>query len=46
MAEIRDLESDRHRFRGRLIAAGAFVFLGFALLAARLVCCRSSAMTS
>ncbi len=37
MAEIRDLESDRHRFRGRLIAAGAFVFLGFALLAARLV---------
>jgi penicillin-binding protein 2 len=37
MAEIRNLERDLHRFRGRLIAAGVFVLLGFALLGARLV---------
>ena len=37
MAEIRNIERDLHHFRGRLIAAGAFVLLCFALLAARLV---------
>jgi penicillin-binding protein 2 len=37
MAEIRNLERDLHHFRGRLIAAGAFVLLCFALLGARLV---------
>jgi penicillin-binding protein 2 len=37
MAEIRNLERDLHHFRGRLIAAAAFVLLCFALLAARLV---------
>ena len=37
MAEIRNLEREQHRFRTRLIAAGAFVVLCFALLGARLV---------
>ena len=37
MAEIRNIERDLHHFRGRLIAASAFVLLCFALLAARLV---------
>ena len=37
MAEIRNLEREQHRFRTRLIAAGAFVLLCFALLGARLV---------
>ena len=37
MAEIRNLERDLHHFRGRLIAAAAFVLLCFGLLAARLV---------
>ena len=37
MAEIRNLERDLHHFRWRLIAAGAFVLLCFALLGARLV---------
>ena len=37
MAEIRNIERDLHHFRGRLIAAAAFVLLCFGLLAARLV---------
>ena len=37
MAELRNLQRDLHHFRGRLIAAGAFVLLCFALLGARLV---------
>ena len=36
MAEIKNLENELDRFRLRLLAAGAFVLLGFALLAARL----------
>ena len=35
--ELKDLESELDRFRGRLLAAAAFVFLAFGLLAARLV---------
>jgi penicillin-binding protein 2 len=37
MTELRDVERDLSRFRGRLLAAAAFVLLAFALLAARLV---------
>ncbi|MFM8768785.1 MAG: penicillin-binding protein 2, partial [Rubrivivax sp.] len=37
MAEIRNLERDLHQFRGRLIAAAAFVLLCFGLLVARLI---------
>ena len=37
MNEIRDLEQEIGRFRGRLLAAAAFVLLAFSLLAARLV---------
>lgn len=37
MTELRDLERELDRFRGRLLAAAAFVLLAFALLAARLV---------
>jgi penicillin-binding protein 2 len=37
MTEIRDLESELGRFRGRLLAAAAFVLLAFGLLGARLV---------
>jgi len=37
MTEIRDLERELGRFRGRLLAAAAFVLLGFGLLLARLV---------
>lgn len=37
MTELRDLELELGRFRGRVLAAAAFVFLAFALLAARLV---------
>ncbi|MFO0273473.1 MAG: penicillin-binding protein 2 [Betaproteobacteria bacterium] len=37
MAEILNLERDLQHFSGRLIAAGAFVLLCFALLGARLV---------
>jgi penicillin-binding protein 2 len=34
---LKDLESELDRFRGRLLAAAAFVLLGFGLLLARLV---------
>ncbi|MFY9510158.1 MAG: penicillin-binding protein 2, partial [Rubrivivax sp.] len=37
MTELRDLEHELDRFRGRLLAAAAFVLLAFGLLAARLV---------
>jgi penicillin-binding protein 2 len=37
MTELRDLEFELGRFRGRVLAAAAFVFLAFALLTARLV---------
>ena len=37
MTEIRDLETELGRFRGRLLAAAAFVLLAFGLLGARLV---------
>ena len=37
MTEIRDLEQELSRFRGRILAAAGFVLLAFALLAARLV---------
>ena len=37
MTEIRDLETEMDRFRGRLLAAAAFVLLAFGLLGARLV---------
>ncbi|MBI5718210.1 MAG: penicillin-binding protein 2 [Burkholderiales bacterium] len=36
-AELRNLERELTRFHGRLLAAAAFVLLGFVLLAARLV---------
>ncbi len=37
MTELRDLEREMDRFRGRLLAAAVFVLALFALLAARLV---------
>ncbi|MCZ2439815.1 MAG: penicillin-binding protein 2 [Burkholderiales bacterium] len=37
MTELKDLERELGRFRGRLLAAAAFVLLAFALLALRLV---------
>ena len=37
MTELRDLEFELGRFRGRVLAAALFVFLAFSLLAARLV---------
>ncbi len=37
MTELRDLELELGRFRGRVLAAAAFVFLAFALLAGRLI---------
>lgn len=37
MTELKDIEQELSRFRGRLLAAAAFVLLGFALLGARLV---------
>ena len=37
MTELKDLERELGRFRGRLLAAALFVLLAFALLAARLV---------
>ena len=37
MTELRDVERDLGRFRGRLLAAAIFVLAAFALLAARLV---------
>ncbi len=37
MTEIKNLEHELDRFRGRLLAAVAFVLLGFGLLGARLV---------
>jgi penicillin-binding protein 2 len=37
MTELRDLEQEISRFRGRLLAAAALVLLAFGLLAARLV---------
>ncbi len=37
MTEIKDLDRELSRFRGRLLAAAAFVLLAFGLLAARLV---------
>jgi penicillin-binding protein 2 len=37
LTEIKDLEREIGRFRGRLLAAALFVLLAFALLAARLV---------
>jgi penicillin-binding protein 2 len=37
MTELKDLEQELDRFRGRLLAAAAFVLLAFGLLAARLV---------
>jgi len=37
MTELRDLEREIGRFRGRLFAAAAFVLLAFSLLTARLV---------
>jgi penicillin-binding protein 2 len=37
MTEIRDLEQEMGRFRGRLLAAAAFVLIAFSLLIARLV---------
>ena len=36
MAELKNLENELDRFRLRLIVAGAFVLLAFALLGARL----------
>ena len=36
MAELKNLEGELDRFRLRVIAAGVFVLLGFALLGARL----------
>jgi penicillin-binding protein 2 len=37
MTELRDVEQELSRFRGRLLAAAVFVLLAFSLLAARLV---------
>ena len=37
LTELRDLEQELGRFRGRLLAAAGFVLFGFALLVARLV---------
>ncbi|MDE2612083.1 MAG: penicillin-binding protein 2 [Burkholderiales bacterium] len=37
MTELRDIERELSRFRGRLLAAALFVLLAFALLVARLV---------
>ena len=37
MTELRDLEQELGRFRGRVLAAAAFVLIAFSLLAARLV---------
>lgn len=37
MTELRDLEREMGRFRGRLLAAALFVLVAFSLLAARLV---------
>ena len=37
MTELRDTEKEVGRFRGRLVAAAAFVLIAFSLLAARLV---------
>jgi penicillin-binding protein 2 len=37
VTELRDLEREIDRFRGRLLAAAAFVLIAFSLLAARLV---------
>lgn len=37
MTELKDLEQEMGRFRGRLLAAAAFVLIAFALLIARLV---------
>ena len=37
MTELKDLERELSRFRGRLVAAAAFVLIGFGLLGARLV---------
>ena len=37
MTELKDLEREMSRFRGRLLAAAGFVLLAFALLGARLV---------
>ncbi len=37
MTEFKDVEQEIGRFRGRLLAAGLFVLLGFALLAWRMV---------
>jgi len=37
MIELRNVEQELDRFRGRLFAAAAFVLLGFALLGARVV---------
>ncbi|WP_157265395.1 penicillin-binding protein 2 [Azohydromonas aeria] len=36
MTELRNLERELHRFRSRVLAAAAFVLVGFALLGARL----------
>ncbi len=36
MAELKDIERDLDRFRGRLLAAALFVLLGFGALAARM----------
>ena len=37
MTELKDIEQEIGRFRGRLLAAAAFVLIAFSLLAARLV---------
>ncbi|WP_348755809.1 penicillin-binding protein 2 [uncultured Aquincola sp.] len=37
MTEIKNLEREISRFRGRLVAAGLFVLLGFGLIATRMV---------
>ncbi len=37
MIELKDVEQELHRFRGRLLAAAAFVLFGFGLIATRLV---------
>lgn len=37
MTEIKNLEREMSRFRGRLVAAALFVLLGFGLIAARMV---------
>jgi penicillin-binding protein 2 len=37
VTELKDIEQELGRFRGRLLAAAAFVLLGFGLLGARLV---------